>query len=106
MALFYMVNPNPKKAIRPAKSQKHRDIQHKAVNLGMTTDELADEYGLKGTSSIRGVLEKDCERVGRGRGARWVYSDKRRRRRAELEVREQRKAYRRKNLPKCPYVAL
>ena len=105
MATFYAVNPKPKKAIRPAKSQRDRDIQHKAVHLGMTTGELADEYGLSPTT-IRKVLEKDCECIGRGRGARWVYADKRRRRRAKRELTEHRKAYRRKNIPQCPCVQL
>lgn len=44
--------------------------------------------------------------LGRGPGARWVYSHKRHHRRAKLEIREQRTAYRRKNLTQCPYVAL
>jgi len=106
MALFYIVNPKRKKAIRPAKTQRDRDIQHKAVHLKRTPAQIKQEYPKLSLSSIYRILRKDCEPVGRGRGARWVYADERRLARAELEVREQRKAYRRKNIPKCPYVAL
>ena len=45
---------------------------------------------------------EDCEPVGRGPGSRWVCADKLRDRRAKREIREQRKAYRRKNLTQCP----
>ena len=106
MALYYIVNPKRKKAIRPAKSQRDRDIQHKAVHLKRTPAQIKQEYPKLSLSSIYRILKKDCECIGRGRGARWVYADELRLARAEREVREQRKAYRRKNLTQCPYVAL
>ena len=106
MALFYIVNPKRKKAIRPAKTQRDRDIQHKAVHLKRTPAQIKQEYPKLSLSSIYRILRKDCECVGRGPGSRWVYADKLRARRAKREIREQRKAYRRKNKPRFPYVAL
>lgn len=43
MAMFYAVNPKPVAPKRRAKTQAQREIQHKAVVLGMTTGQLPKE---------------------------------------------------------------
>jgi len=105
MALFYAENPNPPEPKRTAKTQRDREIQHKAVVLGHTTSQLAIEYGLSPTR-IREILNMDCEAVGRGPGTRWEYTDPDELWEAKRKVAIHNRIYNAGKLPQCPYVAL
>ena len=105
MAMFYAVNPRPVPPKRRAKTREEREIQHKAVVLGMTTGQLAKESN-KHRNSIRKTLLKDCECHGRGPGAVWSYIDAGRLWMAKRKVREHRKLYREGPVRSCPHVAL
>ena len=105
MAMFHAVNPNPPRPMTRAKTRRDRGIQYRAVALGMSTAQLAKAYGLS-VSMIQKILKKDCHAVGRGPGARWVYSDKLRLRQAKRRLAEHRNSYDEGPVRSCPYVAV
>ena len=67
MALFYIVNPKRKKAIRPAKTQRDPDIQHKAVHLKRTSAQIKQEYPKLSLSSIYRILRRTANPWAAGR---------------------------------------
>ena len=105
MALFYAENPNPPEPKRTAKTQEEREIQHKAVVLGYTTSQLSIEYG-KSPTTIRKILNMDCECVGRGTGARWEYIDPDELWEAKRKVAIHNRGYNAGGLAQCQYVEL